>query len=378
MKAIKLSFVAAIGGLVLLTIVQALTSFPPVAPLKEYRRPATPPDVAATLIHGDGRLAGGINAWFDDRIGLRPLLTRFANEIAYSVFGYSRKVLIGKDGWLFERATSDGLVIIERLIEGLELDRQKLDALAAYLQRRDIKLIVISTPAKEATVTGQLPADAPRLPSDRRFEKLRELLKAGDGKRWLYIDTKDVLEKAHVGANEAYHRTDLHMTGEATELVARALLDRIAESEGMTWRWQQRMAFVPESYDTGSALRYLSVFSDASERATVPKHDMRYLPDRPLLGEVVVNPPPEPFEFVLHNNSANARLPPTVLYGSSFLDLLLVFGAYSNFKDVYRVRHGAGKLEPTLRAIPLGTRYFVYQFWELHSTVLRDAAIPPD
>jgi hypothetical protein len=245
MKAIKLIFVVAIVGLVLLTVVQSLTSFPPVAPLKEYRRPAAPPDVAATLIHGDGRLAAGINAWFDDRIGLRPFLTRFANEVAYSVFGYSRKVLIGKEGWLFERATSDALVSHERLVQGLELDRLKLDALAAYLQRRDIKLIVISTPAKEATVTGPLPVDAPRLPADRRFEKLRELLKTDDGKRWLYIDSKDVLEKAHIGANEAYHRTDLHMTAEATELIARALLDRIAESEGMTWRWQPRMAYIP-------------------------------------------------------------------------------------------------------------------------------------
>ena len=108
------------------------------------------------------------------------------------MFGYSRKVLIGKDGWLFERATSDALVSHERLVQGLELDRQKLDALAAYLHRRDIKLIVISTPAKEATVIGHQPVDAPRLPPNRRFEKLRELLKAGDGKRWLYIDSTGV------------------------------------------------------------------------------------------------------------------------------------------------------------------------------------------
>ena len=157
MKPIKLSFVVAIVGLVLFTIVQSLTAFPPIAPLKEYRRPAAPPDVTATLVHGDGRLAASINAWFDDFIGLRPLLTRFANQVAYSVFGYSRKVLIGKDGWLFERQTFDALVSHERLMQDLELDRQKLDALAAYLHRRNIKLIVISTPAKEATVTGPLP-----------------------------------------------------------------------------------------------------------------------------------------------------------------------------------------------------------------------------
>ena len=378
MRMIKLSFVIAIVGFVLLTIAQSVTSFPPVTPLKEYRRPAPAPDVVATWVRGDGRLSAGINAWFDDRIGLRPFLTRFANEVAYSVFGYSRKVLIGKDGWLFERSTSDGLVSLERLIQGLELDRQKLDALAAYLQRRDIKLIVISTPAKEAAVSGRLPAEAPRLPANRRFEKLRELLKAGDGKRWLYVDSQDVLEKAHVGASEAFRRTDLHLTSEADELIARALLDRIAEAEGMSWRWQPQFTYVPEGYDTGSALRYLSVFTDVSERTTWLRHDLRYLSDRPRPGEVVVNPPPEPFEFVLHNKGADARLPPTLLYGSSFLDLFLVYGVYSNFKDVYRVREGAGKLEPTLRAIPPGTRYFVYQFWEMHSTVLRDATIPPD
>jgi hypothetical protein len=377
MKTTKLIFVIAVAGLVLLTIVQSLTPIVPVDPLKEYRRSTPPPDVAATWIHGDGRLAASINAWFDDRMGFRPVLTRFANEVAYSVFGYSRKVLIGREGWLFERATADALVNHERLALDVELDRQKLDALAAYLQRRDIKLIVISTPAKEAIVTAPLPVDAPRLPSNRRFEKLRELLKAEDGKRWLYIDSQDVLARAHVRASEAYQRTDLHMTAEATEPIARALLDRIAEAEGMTWRWHPHMAYISDTFDTGSGLRYLSVFTDLSEHTTAIKHELRYSPDRPLPGEVVVNPPPEPFEFVLHNKSADARLPPTVLYGNSFLDLFLVFGAYSNFKDVYRVRHGTGKLEPTVRAIPPGTRYFVYQFWEMHSTVLRDATIPP-
>jgi len=34
----------------------------------------------------------------------------------------------------------------------------------------------------------------PRLPPIRRFEKLREILKAGDGKGWLYIDSRDVLD----------------------------------------------------------------------------------------------------------------------------------------------------------------------------------------
>jgi hypothetical protein len=376
MRAIKLAFVAALVGFVLLTVVQSLTPFLPIAPLNEYRRPAPAPDVVETLVHGDGRLASGINRWFDDQIGLRPFLTRLANQIGYSVFGYSRKVLIGPDGWLFERGTLDYLVAHERTAQDIELDRQKIDALAAFLHRQNIRLVVISTPAKETTLTRFLPADVPRLPPSRRFEKLREILKAGDGKGWLYIDSRDVLDAAHIGENDLYYHTDLHLTCEATEVIGRALVDRIAQSEGLAWRWQPRLEHVRERNDTGSSLRYLSVFSDVSEISSVPKHEMRYSPDRPLPGESFVSSPPEPFEFIFHNSSANARLPPTVVYGSSFLDLLLVFGAYSNFKDVYRVRHGTGKLEPTLRAIPPGTRYFVYQFWEIHGTVLRDATIP--
>jgi len=135
MRAIKLAFVATIVGFVLLTVVQSLTPFLPIAPLNEYRRPAPAPDAVGTLVHGDGRLASGINRWFDDRIGLRPFLTRLANQIDYSVFGYSRKVLIGRDGWLFERGTLDGLVFNERTAQDIELDRQKIDALAAFLRR---------------------------------------------------------------------------------------------------------------------------------------------------------------------------------------------------------------------------------------------------
>jgi hypothetical protein len=377
MRAIKLAFVATIVGLVLLTVVQSLMPFLPIIPLNEYRKPAPPPDVVGTLVRGDGRLASGINGWFDDKIGLRPLLTRLANQIGYSVFGYSRKVLIGSDGWLFERGTLDYIVGQERAAQDIELDRQKIDALAEFLHRRKIRLVVISTPAKETTLTRFLPPDVPHLPPSRRFEKLRDILKAGNGKRWLYIDSTDVLDAAHIGENEIYQHTDLHLTSEATEVIARALLDRIAESEGLAWRWHPRLEYVRERNETASSLRYLSVFSDVSEMSAVLKHEMRYSPDRPRPGESFVSSPPEPFEFIFHNNSANGRLPPTVVYGSSFLDLLLAFGAYSNFRDVYRVRHGTGKLEPTLRAIPQGTRYFVYQFWEVHSSVLRDATIPP-
>jgi hypothetical protein len=88
--------------------------------------------------------------------------------------------------------------------------------------------------------------------------------------------------------------------------------------------------------------------------------------------------PAQPFEAIFHNRTNHSALPSTVLFGSSFLDRYLLVGAYSYFKDIYRVRGTSNQIGQALRAIPPGTRYFVFEFYEPHLPALRQAQIPGD
>lgn len=376
MKAIKLGFVAAVAAIVAVTLVQSFVRpLFPVAPLLEYRKAAPPPDIVRTVVEGDGRLAAGINAWFDDRLGFRPLLTRLANQIDYSLFGYSRKVLMGKDGFLFERREVDELVTHER-DQSIEVEKRVFDDLAAYLRTRGIRLVIVATPAKEAFYREFLPDHAPQPPAVRRLDRLRDVLKAGDGKQWLYIDSEAVIRAGRPDKVGLYYRYDLHMTPLGAGLVAQALVNRIAEDEGLTWRWRPRWELHPARVGGwGSGARYLSTFADNDELSDEFSPDKYHGPGHERPGEEFVASPPQPFEVIFRNHGPDARLPPTLLYGTSFLDLPLVLGMYSNFKAVYRVR-GAARVDQVLSFIPPDVRYLVFEFWEPHSRAVRLNKIP--
>jgi hypothetical protein len=378
MRAVRLAFIGVIGFLVAVVLLQNLTPFVPVRALDEYRKPAPAPDIIGKIVKGDGRVAAAINAWFDDRLGFRPILTRIANQIDYSLFGYSKKVLIGRDGWLFDPVNLEASISQARNPDGLRIELARLGAAAAFLERRNIRLVIISTPAKETIYGEMLPSRVPHRPAKDGFQELRSILKARDGRDWLYIDSQDILTAAKNDGAALYFRTDLHLTAFADLLIAKALVNRIAASQGIAWRWEPRIDMRPEKVEDGSNSRYLSVFSGTPELVEYPTPEARHSPDHPRTDEAFQTSPPEPFELVFHNQNPSPRLPAIVLFGSSFVDRYVTLGAYTNFKDVYRVRGTSDRLGEALRAIPPGTRYFVYQFWEPHLTTLQAAQIPQE
>lgn len=212
MRSVKLAFIGVLAALILLTSVQSFAPFLLIPPLQEFRKPAPPPDVIATIVEGDGRLASGINAWFDDQVGFRSILTRTANEIDYSLFGYSKTTLIGRDGWLFNRGILNNIIDQARSGTDPDVELGKIDEVAAFLKRRDIRLIIISTSAKETFHADLLPAHSPHLPAITRLQKYRTALKARDGRDWLYIDSDDVLKATPPDQPMPYFRTDPHTT----------------------------------------------------------------------------------------------------------------------------------------------------------------------
>jgi hypothetical protein len=372
----RLKFVGIIATAIVVTLFQTLVPVIKIRPLDEYRKPAPVPDIIGKIAHGDGRIAGDINAWFDDRMGFRSILTRVANQIDYSIFGYSKKVLIGKDGWLFDPDLFTAALTFSRANGNLAAEREKIVAIAESLKRRNIRLVVISTPAKETVYREFLPTRTPLGPATSEFEKFRNYLKARDGYDWIYIDSQEIFMGAKNDGKNLYHRTDVHSTTYGTILIAKALVNRMAESEHADWRWDLHLELFPEDTSLGSNMRFLSVFSYRKEEILEP-HTRYYYPSNPPPGGIFEKPA-QPFEVVFHSQTGHPTLPRTVLFGSSFLDRLLLIGAYSYFKDVYRVRGTSDQIGQALQAIPPGTRYFVFQFWEPHLALLRQAQIPSD
>jgi hypothetical protein len=373
----RVRFVGILAVLMVLTLVQTFFPFIREPKLDEHRKLAEPPHIVEKLIHGNGRLAGDINAWFDDRAGFRSFLTRLSNQIDYSAFAYSKRVVVGKDGWLFDRNYFAAAIASTRSGEQFTIQREKMLALSEFMKRRNIRLIVISTPAKETLYREFLPSEVPQLPAVSEFQKFTDFLKAGDGNGWSYIDSQDIFRHLKWDA-QLYFRTDLHATTYGSLVIAKELVRRIAGIEGAGWQWNPKLNLLPSLQPNGSDFRFIAAFSEFPDKVLeLPVPDMLGQAN-PGLNEVFEKSPPQPFETIFHNEADRRTLPRTLLFGSSFLDRFLMIGAYSNFNDVYRVRGTSDEIGAALKAIPPGTRYFVYQFWEPHFSLLRAAEIPAD
>lgn len=370
-------FVGIVAALTLAGLIQTFVPFIKQRPLDEYRKPADRPHVIQKLFHGDGRLAPDINAWFDDSMGFRAILTRLANQIDYSVFNYSKRVLVGNDGWLFDRDYFASAIAVSRGSGQPATEREKMVQVSEFLKRRNIQLIVISTPAKETVYREFLPSGVPKVPAVSEFQKFRDFLKAGDGHGWSYIDSQDIYTPLK-SSNQLYFRTDLHATTYGSFVIAKELVNRIAEMGYAGWKWDPYLDVEPNTQPNGSNFRFMAVLSNFAEPVLELKPYARRTESNPSPEEKFEKPPSQPFETVFHNETNRPTLPRTVLFGSSFLDRFLLMGAYSNFKDVFRLRGGGGDIGAALRAIPPGTRYFVFQFWEPHFSHLRGAQIPSD
>lgn len=375
-RGVQLRFIGIIAIAIGLTLIQSITPFIKIRSLDENRNLAALPDIVGKITHGNGRIAPDINAWFDDHIGFRSILTRLANQIDYSVFGFSKKVLIGKDGWYFDPEFFTAELNFSRTSDQLAVERQKMVALSEFLKRRNIRLVVIATPAKETVYREFLPVRTPLRPAISEFDKFRDYLKAGDGREWIYIDSQEIFTRAKSDGIDIYFRTDLHATTYGTSLVTKEMINRLAEAEHSDLRWNRHLDLASGNQLFGSNLRFLSIFSNYAEEILEPR--TRYDSSHPPPGEFFEKSPAKPFEVIFHNDADHVTLARTVLFGNSFMDRNLQLGAYSFFRDLYRVRGSSDAIGEALRAIPPGTRNFIFQFWEPHLILLRAAKIPPD
>ena len=131
-------------------------------------------------------------------------------------------------------------VVAERLpLPQFEKLLTDLDALDHYLQLRDIQLVVLPIPLKDAVYAEYLPSSSPNLPDNSRYQQLRQWL-AGHGSI-ITIDAYDHLSGRKKEAR-AFHKTDFHWNDPAGFLYAEKLVNRLwqIQTDEMAPLWIRR------------------------------------------------------------------------------------------------------------------------------------------
>jgi alginate O-acetyltransferase complex protein AlgJ len=367
-------FQAALAAMLLLSFGATLWHpyFLRATPVDEHRAPAAFPALSL-LRNGDGAFAAQLNRWFDDRVGVRDLFIRTKNQIDYSLFHTSRRVYVGRNGWLFEHGTTDDRLYVERASAG---DLQKLEHaftdLAQRLQQSGIHLVVVGYPDKSMLYPEMLPPQAPHIRRGGNYDKLRAFLAAQP--TLTFMDAEAILDREKSKTAEPlYYKTDIHVNQIGSIPVVRAIVQRIAALEGRpAIRWDEAFE-IKQSRREGSEARFLALLRPVDENfhyTTLPYQPGRdepdghwNIPDRRALASVDYSKA-QPFDFEFRSLPALCpeRLPGLAVFGNSFSDTWWGLGLHRYFCFVRRARTPIERLPKFVATLPPATKYFIFQY----------------
>lgn len=360
MRFLRLLPAALFMSILLMPALVALTGFPRVEPLEEFRVPAPLPAWADYFDAGKRDFLGytrQLNAWYSDGFPTRPFWVRLHTQLRYSLFGESGEVYVGKDGWLFYRGSIDvDNMVLERAGQPYRAQMvEHMAHLSELLAQRGILLYVMPLGLKNRYYPELLPPEAEHARNLAFLDGLLDELQA-DG-RVQVIDTRGVLEEAKRAGLKIFHQTDFHWTDPAGALALKELLNDIAAREGKqalvaSWRYD---VIDYRNYSGGEA-RALPLFLRKREdtlavafKGPAMRHDVK--DDRnghEFEGVALPGQPP--------------LLAPMLVYGDSFFDAGKRAGMYSLFESYAYSRMFQDNLVEGYRGRLQGTRYLVLEF----------------
>ena len=165
----------------------------------------------------------GINEFEGALVGRYRMInlnTSISKLLTGGTYMESNEVLLGKDGWLFYKATGDGTPLYDYMginhfsEEELAKVYDNLVAIGDGVSARGMDVIFMTVPNKEQVYSEYMPDTVDKINDKSRLDELTEYIESKGGliaDRYGYVDTSKVL-RACKDTYPLFYRTDTHWT----------------------------------------------------------------------------------------------------------------------------------------------------------------------
>ena len=165
----------------------------------------------------------GINEFEGALVGRYRMInlnTAISKLLTGGTYMESNEGLLGKDGWLFYKATGDGTPLYDYMginhfsEEELAKVYDNLVAIGDGISARGMDVIFMTVPNKEQVYSEYMPDTVDKINDKSRLDELTEYIESKGGliaDRYGYVDTSKVL-RAYKDTYPLFYRTDTHWT----------------------------------------------------------------------------------------------------------------------------------------------------------------------
>lgn len=279
------------------------------------------------LKYGAG-YATTVEHFFSDHFPLRDVMLRSLGQFEYSALGRSREVIVGKNGWL-----SDKKVLTEQLHqldkvsdEQIKSSVLKLKRLQQWLHDRNIRFLMVIIPMKPTLYAENFPDKFVKRPQQTGLQRFQNALLKND---IAYVDALKVLGE-HKNEGSLYYKTDMHWNTAGTTYVAEAIINYLSTNILGTPIWREQVTKSEQDF-SGAELSTMPLLFPKSEMTPA------WASANPGYTSRVVGEGPTAIEVYLGTDKSRALLPPSIMFGNSFMLQYPTVGYHNYFSESTRV-----------------------------------------
>lgn len=329
MKIVKIFLILLFMAFISSAAIQHFNPFIKVKSVNENRTKVEWPHESLWVGLRDGAgYASTVERFFSDHFPLRDFMLRSLCQFEYSVLGRSREVIVGKDGWL-----SDKKVLAEQLHqldrvndEQIKVSVLQLKRLQHWLAGQGIDFLMVVVPMKPSIYAGKFPERYVQRPEQTGLQRFQKAL---DNNDIPFLDVLSVLNE-HKNESPLYYKTDMHWNTAGISYVAEAVINHFSSRTLGKPIWNEQIIKSVKDF-SGEELATMPLLFPKSEIAPIWESGNSGYTER-MVGEGETA-----FKAFTGTDKTRALLPPSIMFGNSFMQQYPVVGFNNYFSESSRV-----------------------------------------
>lgn len=269
-----------------------------------------------------------VERFFSDHFPLRDFMLRILGQFEYSVLGRSREVIIGNDGWLSDKKVlSEQLHQLDRVNdEQIKVSVIQLKRLQYWLQSKGVDFLMVIVPMKPTIYAEKFPERYVQRPAQTGLQRFQKALGNNDIP---FIDALSIL-KEHKNEAPLYYKTDMHWSTPGISYLAEAMINHFSTGILDTHIWNEKILKMDQVF-SGEELTTMPLLFPNNE--ITPS----WTSENAIYTERMVGEGDTAFKVFTGTDKTRALLPPSIMFGNSFMLQYPVVGFQNYFSESTRV-----------------------------------------